>query len=109
MKQYVFTIILTAALTFALSWAVWRLSLRYKLHPGIRERDVHTTPTPRLGGIAMFLGVTAAFLLSSANPFFSLVWAQPERIWAILGATTLIVIVGVTVSLSKLIDTQFLK
>ena len=95
MKQYVFTIILTAALTFALSWAVWRLSLRYKLHPGIRERDVHTTPTPRLGGIAMFLGVTAAFLLSSANPFFSLVWAQPERIWAILGATFLIVLVGV--------------
>ena len=26
------------------SWAVWRLSLRYKLYPGIRERDVHKTP-----------------------------------------------------------------
>ena len=56
-KQYVFTILLTAAVTFVLSWAVWRLSLRYKLYPGIRERDVHKTPTPRLGGIAMFLGV----------------------------------------------------
>ncbi|MET0295753.1 MAG: MraY family glycosyltransferase [Microbacterium sp.] len=95
MKQYVFTIILTATLTFALSWGVWRLSLRYKLHPGIRERDVHTTPTPRLGGVAMFLGVTAAFLMSSQHPFFSLIWAQPERVWAILGATFLIVVVGV--------------
>ncbi|MGX1701392.1 MraY family glycosyltransferase [Microbacterium sp. NPDC055357] len=95
MKQYIFTIILTAALTFALSWGVWRLSLKYKLYPGIRERDVHKQPTPRLGGIAMFLGVAAAFLVSAQNPFFELVWAAPERIWAILAATLLIVVVGV--------------
>ena len=95
MKQYVFTIILTAALTFGLSWGVWRLSLKFKLYPGIRERDVHKNPTPRLGGIAMFLGVTAAFLMSAVHPFFALIWAQPERVWAILGATFLIVLVGV--------------
>ena len=52
MKQYVFTFLLAAAVTLALSWAVWQLSMRYKLYPGIRERDVHKTPTPRLGGIA---------------------------------------------------------
>ena len=57
MKQYLFTIIVTAAITFVLTWAVWRLSLRFKLYPGIRERDVHTTPTPRLGGVAIFLGI----------------------------------------------------
>ena len=59
MKQYLFTIILTAAITFALSWAVWRLSLKFKLYPGIRERDVHKTPTPRLGGVAMFIGIAS--------------------------------------------------
>lgn len=95
MRQYVFTIILTAALTFALTWGVWRLSLKYKLYPGIRERDVHKTPTPRLGGIAMFLGVVAAFLASSQNPFFSIFWTDPASVWAILGATLLIVLVGV--------------
>jgi UDP-GlcNAc:undecaprenyl-phosphate GlcNAc-1-phosphate transferase len=94
-RQYVFTIILTAALTFALTWGVWRLSLKYKLYPGIRERDVHKTPTPRLGGIAMFLGVVAAFLASSQNPFFSIFWTDPASVWAILGATLLIVLVGV--------------
>jgi len=94
-KQYVFTIILTAAVTFILSWVVWRLSLKYKLYPGIRERDVHKTPTPRLGGIAMFLGVVAAFAVSSQHPFFDIVWAQPQQIYALLGATALIVIVGV--------------
>jgi UDP-GlcNAc:undecaprenyl-phosphate GlcNAc-1-phosphate transferase len=94
-KQYVFTVIFTAAVVFCLSWAVWRLSLKYKLYPGIRERDVHKTPTPRLGGIAMFLGVIAAFAVSAQHPFFSIVWANPQQILAILGATALIVVVGV--------------
>ncbi|KJL44173.1 MULTISPECIES: MraY family glycosyltransferase [Microbacterium] len=95
MKQYVFTILLTAAVTFVLSWAVWRLSLKYKLYPGIRERDVHKTPTPRLGGIAMFIGVLAAFAVSSQHPYFSIVWAQPQQMYALLGATALIVVIGV--------------
>ena len=95
MKQYVFTILLTAAVTFVLSWVVWRLSLKYKLYPGIRERDVHKTPTPRLGGIAMFLGVVAAFAVSSQHPFFSIIWTQPQQIYALLGATALIVVIGV--------------
>ena len=95
MKQYVFTVILTAAITFVLSWAVWRLSLKYRLYPGIRERDVHKTPTPRLGGIAMFIGVLAAFAVSSQHPFFAIIWTQPQQIYALLGATALIVVVGV--------------
>ena len=95
MRQYLFTILLTAALTTALAWAVWRLSMRYKLYPGIRERDVHKTPTPRLGGVAMFLGVVAAVLVSSQNPFFEILWIDPSKMWAILGASLLIVIVGV--------------
>ena len=95
MRQYVFTFILTAAVTLSLSWAVWRLSLRYKLYPGIRERDVHTTPTPRLGGIAMFAGIVIALLVSSINPYFELVWIDPALMWSLLGASGLIVVVGV--------------
>jgi UDP-GlcNAc:undecaprenyl-phosphate GlcNAc-1-phosphate transferase len=94
-KQYVFTVLFTAAVTFALAWTVWRLSLKYKLYPGIRERDIHKTPTPRLGGVAMFLGVVAAFLVSSQHPFFAIIWSEPVQVWAILGATFLIVVVGV--------------
>ncbi|MDE0547227.1 MraY family glycosyltransferase [Microbacterium sp. C7(2022)] len=94
MKQYVFTILFTATLTFVLSWVVWRVSIRYKLYPGIRERDVHKTPTPRLGGVAMFLAVLTAILISSQNPYFAIVWAEPQRVWAILAATALIVCIG---------------
>ncbi|SJN31790.1 Undecaprenyl-phosphate N-acetylglucosaminyl 1-phosphate transferase [Microbacterium esteraromaticum] len=95
MKQYLFTIILTASITFALTWAVWRLSLKFKLYPGIRERDVHKTPTPRLGGIAMFIGIAAAILISAANPFFERMWSPPQTLWSILGAALLIAVIGV--------------
>ena len=95
MKQYLFIVLFTAIVTVALAWAVWRLSTKYKLYPGIRERDVHKTPTPRLGGIAMFLGVVAAFAVSSQHPFFSLLWVDPAPMFAVLGATLLIVLVGV--------------
>ena len=74
MKHYIFTVILTGALTLAFTWVVWRVSMRYKLYPGIRERDVHKTPKPRLGGVGMFLGFTGMFALSSQVPL----WAGPR-------------------------------
>ncbi len=96
MKQYVFIIILTAAVTLVLAWGVWRLSLKYKLYPGIRERDVHKTPTPRLGGVAMYLAVVLAFAVSAMHPDprFASFWSDPAP-WAVLAAVTLIVLVGV--------------
>ncbi len=95
MKLYLLVVVFTAVVTLALTWLVLRLALRYKLHPAIRERDVHTRPTPRLGGVAMFLGVCAAFAFSTQFPFFSLVWANPAPILSILAATFVIVVVGV--------------
>jgi UDP-GlcNAc:undecaprenyl-phosphate GlcNAc-1-phosphate transferase len=91
--------LITAIVTFALSIVVWRVALRYKLYPGIRERDVHTRPTPRLGGIAMFLGVVVAFgvayLFSSSFPLLGVVFSDPTPVFAILGASLLIVVMGV--------------
>ncbi|WP_394279583.1 MraY family glycosyltransferase [Microbacterium sp.] len=95
MKDYLIAFLLTAAITFALSWVVWKIAIRYRLHPEIRERDVHKTPTPRLGGIAMFLGLTAFFLISAWLPGFAIVWENPARMWALLGAAALMVVVGV--------------
>ncbi len=95
MKQYLFTILLTGALSLILSWGVWQLSLHFKLYPGIRERDVHTRPTPRLGGVAIFIAIVTALVVSAANPFFAIVWKQPNPIIAVLIASALIVVIGV--------------
>lgn len=84
-----------AVVTFLMSLVMWRVGVKYKLYPKIRDRDVHTTPTPRLGGIAMFCGVLAALLIASQIPFFHIVFANEKQIVAVLLAATLIVVIGV--------------
>ena len=85
----------SAVVTFGFSYVIRRLSLKYKLYPKIRERDVHTRPTPRLGGVAMFLGIVISFAVASRIPFFKVIFADPGPVWAILGGAFLIVVIGV--------------
>ena len=85
----------TALVTALLTWIVYRLAMRYKWYPQVRERDVHRTPKPRLGGIAMYIGAVCALTIAAFVPFFNLVYLDPWRIWAIIGAMTIIVVVGV--------------
>ena len=95
--------LLTALVTFGGSIIVWKLSLKYRLYPKIRERDVHTRPTPRLGGVAMFVGILVAFgaaaFVSTLGPSrfsnIAIIFQDPGQILAILGAALLIVLVGV--------------
>src|SRR5690606_31942887 len=81
--------------TFAVATAVWKLSTKYRLYPKIRERDVHTRPTPRLGGVAMFFGILAAFGVAASIPQLSLVFADGHRVIGLLSAATIIVALGV--------------
>lgn len=95
--------LVAALVTFGGSVLVWKLSLKYRLYPKIRERDVHTRPTPRLGGIAMFVGIlaaigAAAFVSSLGSTRFSnvsIIFQNPSQMLAILGAALLIVLIGV--------------
>ena len=105
MRLYLLIGLIAATVSFGISLVVWLLSRRYRLAPAIRDRDVHTVPTPRLGGIAMFLGLLAAFAVASQIPFFHLVFENPLRVWAILGAAALIVAVGV---LDDLLDLDWM-
>ncbi len=95
MTFYLLIAVLAALVSFSASWAVWRLSHRYKLYPGIRERDVHTTPTPRLGGIAIVTGIVAALVIASQISWFRLVFADPFPIIAIVAAAIVMLIIGV--------------
>jgi UDP-GlcNAc:undecaprenyl-phosphate GlcNAc-1-phosphate transferase len=92
---YVLSAGVAAVVTFGLSMLIWKLSTRFQLHPKIRDRDVHTRPTPRLGGIAMFIGIVAAFAVGSRLPQLSIVFSEPGKILAVLGAAAIIVAIGV--------------
>lgn len=94
-----------ALVTWLTSIAVYRFAMRYGIHPPVRDRDVHSRPTPRLGGPAMFIGVLAAFLIASFVPEFQSVFAEPLRIFVLLGAVSVIVLVGV---LDDLVDLDWM-
>ncbi|CAN5443357.1 MraY family glycosyltransferase [soil metagenome] len=92
---YLLIIGVSAGVTFGFAVLIFKLSHKYRLYPKIRDRDVHTRPTPRLGGIAMFLGILAAFAVGSLVPQLDLVYSRPGPILSILGAALLIVLIGV--------------
>jgi UDP-GlcNAc:undecaprenyl-phosphate GlcNAc-1-phosphate transferase len=92
---YVVTAGIAGIVSFSFSLIIWKLSTRFRLYPKIRERDVHTRPTPRLGGVAMFLGVVVAFGVGSFLPSLAIVYSQPAHIWGLLGSALMIVLIGV--------------
>jgi UDP-GlcNAc:undecaprenyl-phosphate/decaprenyl-phosphate GlcNAc-1-phosphate transferase len=104
-RYYLLVIGTVAVVTCVLGFIVLRLTHRFKLYPTkIRARDVHTRPTPRLGGVAMFIGVIAGFVLASQLHFanFSVVFNEaPQfggvslKITGLLLAALLIVVMGV--------------
>lgn len=92
---YLLAAVVSAGITFGLSIVIWRLSNKYRLYPKIRARDVHTRPTPRLGGIAMFIGIVVTVAIASQFSQFHLVFARPGPVLAIFGAAFIIVLIGV--------------
>lgn len=61
-------------------------------HPG--GRRVHTTPTPRLGGIAIFAGILAGIAAASRLETFDGVFATTSDPQAIILASFVIVVLG---------------
>ncbi|MED7926960.1 MraY family glycosyltransferase [Nonomuraea sp. LP-02] len=65
MREYLFMALIAAAVTYLLVPLVRRFAIRIGAMPEVRDRDVHTTPTPRLGGLAMYGGLVAGLLVAS--------------------------------------------
>jgi UDP-GlcNAc:undecaprenyl-phosphate GlcNAc-1-phosphate transferase len=82
-----------------------RLSHRFKIYPVIRDRDVHTTPTPRLGGAAIVLGLGAALVVAANLPVFAPVFVN---IMPIIGIGIGIVLMAVVGIIDDLIDLNWL-
>lgn len=88
-------IIVAAVVSYFGCSVVYRLAMRHRWYPQIRARDVHKTPKPRLGGIAMFFGFLVALAVASQISWFDIVFSSPTRILGVIGAAALIVLVGV--------------
>ncbi|MEY4742241.1 MAG: hypothetical protein RL672_991 [Actinomycetota bacterium] len=94
MRAYLLMMAIAAAVTFVATWATLKIAHRYKLYPQIRARDVHTRPTPRLGGVAMFIGFITALSVAGAFGWFRSLFAEPIHLIAIAVAAFLITLLG---------------
>ncbi|MBB2955058.1 UDP-GlcNAc:undecaprenyl-phosphate GlcNAc-1-phosphate transferase [Bifidobacterium commune] len=61
----------------------------------VRARDVHTVPTPRMGGLAMLMGLTVAIVFASKMPFISGLFVGSSQAWVVLAGAVLICLLGV--------------
>lgn len=93
------------SVTAVMSYVVLKIAQRYNLAPKLRDRDMHKAPTPRLGGVAMFVGFLAAFGVAATTPEYSVLFQGNTEIWALIGACALVAVVGV---LDDLLDLDWM-
>jgi UDP-GlcNAc:undecaprenyl-phosphate GlcNAc-1-phosphate transferase len=94
-REYLLTLCVAAAVTYLLTGPVRKFAIAIGNVPEIRDRDVHTEPTPRLGGIAMFGGLCAGLLVASQLTNIGEVFKLSDEPRALLTAAALIWLIGV--------------
>ncbi|MHA3684902.1 MraY family glycosyltransferase [Leucobacter sp. HY1910] len=105
MLPYLIVAGVAVVVTAIASYVVLLLSRRFNLAPAVRARDVHKTPTPRLGGVAMFVGLLSAFGVGAMVPEFQSIYTESTEMWALAGACIIIAAVGI---LDDLLDLDWM-
>lgn len=103
LRELGLVILVGAAITYLLTGLVRYLLVRSGRIAEIRTRDVHTQPTPSLGGVAMFSGFLCAVFLATQLPALTrgFMPVTPEMN-AVVWAAFAIVLVGVVDDLVEL-------
>jgi len=94
MREYLLVLLVAAGVTYLLSGLCRRLAFRYNAVAMVRDRDVHTKPVPYFGGVAMWLGLAACFLVASQLPWLGTFEVVRHDASAVLLAGGLICLVG---------------
>ncbi|WP_243387573.1 MraY family glycosyltransferase [Bifidobacterium felsineum] len=90
--------LLIAAIAGGVTWLVTPLIRHVAIEIGavgeVRARDVHTIPTPRMGGLAMLIGFTVATIFASKTMFLSGLFTGNYQMWVILAGGIMISLLG---------------
>ena len=92
MREYLITLLISAALCYLITPLVRSLAIRFGAVAGIRERDIHSTPTARWGGVAMWVAMTLTFLIVGNLPLVGKSFGHEAQ--GIFLASTAIVLLG---------------
>ncbi|QGU07088.1 Decaprenyl-phosphate N-acetylglucosaminephosphotransferase [Corynebacterium occultum] len=103
LRELGLVLLVAAVITYLLTGVVRSAMVRTGRIAEIRQRDVHTQPTPRMGGLAMYSGFLAAVFLASQLPALTrgFMPVTPEML-AVIWSGFVIVVVGVIDDLYEL-------
>ena len=68
MREYLVTVLLAAIITYLITPLVRDLAIKFGAVTAIRARDVHVAPTPRWGGLAMWLAMALTLVIANYLP-----------------------------------------
>jgi UDP-GlcNAc:undecaprenyl-phosphate GlcNAc-1-phosphate transferase len=98
MREYLVTLLIAASLCYVVTPFVRTLALKFGAVAKIRKRDIHTTPTPRWGGLAMWIAMALTFAMVNHLSLVGKSFGRESL--GIFLAATLLVLIG-------LIDDRF--
>jgi UDP-GlcNAc:undecaprenyl-phosphate/decaprenyl-phosphate GlcNAc-1-phosphate transferase len=93
-REYLLVGLTAAVVTFLLTGLFRVLAVRFGAVAWPRGRDVHVSPTPRWGGLAMFGGVLGGVLVAGQLPALRLAFAYSSEVTGTIVAAGLLVLVG---------------
>lgn len=102
MREYLLVLLVATATTYLLSGLCRRIALHSGAVARVRDRDIHAVPIPYFGGVAMFFGVAAAFLVAIHLPFLGRNQLIQHDFQAVLIAAAVICVVGMIDDLFEL-------
>ena len=94
MRVYLFIAAVAGGATWLVTPLIRHLAIRIGAVGKVRARDVHTIPTPRMGGLGMLVGFVVAMLFASHIPFISGLFTANQQAWVVLAGAVMICLLG---------------
>ena len=95
MREYLYILIIAAVVTYLLTPLVRLGAIAINAQHAPRSRDVHTAPTPLLGGLAMYGGLAAALLVAERLSYLKQAFPSSRTVVGLLLAGGLLVLIGI--------------
>lgn len=94
MREYLLVLSVAAIVTFLTTPMIRWIAVRWGAMPEVRDRDVHTIPIPRLGGIGVYIGMCAGVFVARSLPRLQSTFLGTSETTAVLVAGAMICALG---------------
>lgn len=94
MRVYLFIAAIAGGATWLVTPLIRHLAIKIGAVGRVRARDVHTVPTPRMGGLGMLFGFAVAMMFAYRIPFVGGLFQGSSQMWVVLAGAVMICLLG---------------